>query len=338
MSHRPCFVRPAGFLAVLLAASASLAHHGPGTTGGGVSTPSGEVLPAGRTVLEFGWDYTRFEPEGEESIREKTFAVGSDDAHFDVLSWSLVQTLTLSHGVTDSLQIDLQLAGWYRGEGLRGGHLHSDGRYGFHDFGNVQGAVDTWVSGKWRFSRSRAGRFALQGGVKLPTGRTDFRSEEPAGRVLGLDLQPGSGSVDGRFGLGFNRFLSPRLAVDAGGVYTLRAGSNGFRQGDRFEGGVSLSWRPARDLHAFPRVNLFAEAHAVWIGKNKEEGHGHGGSGLEEVANSGGTVVYLSPGAKVALSESLSLHAAPRIPVSQDLNSVQQEQAFKISVGAQLVL
>ena len=42
------------------AASAALAHHGPGTSGGGSSTASGETLRQGTWELELREDYTAF--------------------------------------------------------------------------------------------------------------------------------------------------------------------------------------------------------------------------------------------------------------------------------------
>src|SRR4051794_24759896 len=48
-------------IVALLVALPALANHGPGTSGGGSSTISGETLKAGHFDLSFRTDYTEFE-------------------------------------------------------------------------------------------------------------------------------------------------------------------------------------------------------------------------------------------------------------------------------------
>ena len=79
--------------------------HGPGTSGGGIMTQSGEVMKPGAVSLEFRIDHTQFEKFTEDEIRTATFKVGNPDhAHFDVLRSSTLETFSLAFGATENLQ------------------------------------------------------------------------------------------------------------------------------------------------------------------------------------------------------------------------------------------
>src|SRR5262245_29772991 len=90
------------------------ADHGPGTTGGSVSTLSGETLPEGQVSLGLRWDYTHFESLNSADIERRTAQVDDEEGHFDALRWSLLQTFEVSYGVLEDLTLSASL-GYYRG-------------------------------------------------------------------------------------------------------------------------------------------------------------------------------------------------------------------------------
>ena len=73
-------------------------------------------------------------------------------------------------------------------------------------------AADTWITAKVRLHHGTAGRLALLAGVKVPTGDDDVRLSN--GERLEPSSQPGTGAVDEQVGLGFSRYLTPRLTLD----------------------------------------------------------------------------------------------------------------------------
>src|SRR5436189_2361379 len=79
----------------LFAATPVHADHGPGTSGGGASTQSGETLKPGKFSVELREDYTEFEDLSVAAIEAKTTRAGS----FDLLDRSFLSTVSISYGI-----------------------------------------------------------------------------------------------------------------------------------------------------------------------------------------------------------------------------------------------
>src|SRR5205814_7785624 len=84
------------------------ANHGPGTSGGGSSTSSGETLKEGAFDFSVREDYTEF----ESISRQEAEARGLRDGDFDALSRSFVTSFNLTYGVTNDFQLGGQI-GYY---------------------------------------------------------------------------------------------------------------------------------------------------------------------------------------------------------------------------------
>jgi len=94
--------------AALAAATIVHADHGPGTSGGGASTQSGETMKPGKFSVELRTDYTEFEHLSSAQIAAKAVKAGD----FDLLDRSFVSTIGLSYGVVENFQVGLTL-GYY---------------------------------------------------------------------------------------------------------------------------------------------------------------------------------------------------------------------------------
>ena len=99
--------------AALASATITRADHGPGTSGGGASTQSGETLKPGKFSLELRTDYTEFEHLSSAQIDAKAAQAGS----FDLLDRSFLSTVGLSYGVAENFQVGLTLGYGRRGPG-----------------------------------------------------------------------------------------------------------------------------------------------------------------------------------------------------------------------------
>jgi hypothetical protein len=301
----------------------TLRDHGPGTSGGGVSTTSGETLKSGAVRAAYRIDYTQFERLSNQDIRDQALEVGGSHAHFDALRWTMLQTLEISFGATDDLELGLTM-GNYRGNDLREGHVHGNGTPGFHEWGDVTGATDPWISAKWRFSRGPEGHWAVFGGVKLPFGDDTERGEgedaplEPA-------LQPGSGTFDVRLGLAYSRWITERVTLDMSAGYTHRTEEDAFKIGDLALVAAALAYRFAEDMRTFPATSVFLEAAVRQLLRNEEDG--------ENVRNSGGTTLFVGTGLRISFSARVAWDVAVQIPVLQHLHDEQQESLFKVSTG-----
>src|SRR5207244_2610404 len=100
------------FAIALLPMSAS-ANHGPGTSGGGSSTASGETLKQGKSEVGFRLDYTQF----EDISRTEAARIAQRTGDFDSLSDSVVATIEAAYGLTDDFQLSGQV-GYYWGSGF----------------------------------------------------------------------------------------------------------------------------------------------------------------------------------------------------------------------------
>ena len=294
---------------------AARANHGPGTSGGGSSTVSGETLRAGGFDLSLRTDVTWY----ESFTRAEAASRAMQHGEFDGLHRSLVETLGIAWGATDDLQVGAQL-GWYRGTGFVA--AEDDGMGGADvATADPRGLTDLWLQAKLRVLRGPGGHLACLAGVKLPTGDDD--EELSDGSELEPSSQPGTGAVDFQFGLAYSRYLSARTTLDASGVYTFRGEHGGFEVGDRLDAGAALAYRLTEDVRHFPNWSLSAELLGVWIGQDEE-----GGARNE---NSGGTTVYLAPGVRGRLNPHVAVSLAPSVPVFQDLDGDQVETRARVA-------
>jgi len=302
-------------LGVLGAASAVHADHGPGTSGGGSATQSGETLKKGKFAVELRTDYTEFEDLSAAEIEAKAAKAGS----FDLLDRSFFSSIGVSYGVLENFQVGLTL-GYYNAVNAREAEFYpGTGETEILTF-NPDGLTDLWLTGKYRFYRGPIGQFALFGGAKFPTGR--FKVTNSDGERVEPSATAGSGSYDGMLGLAYSRFLTARLTLDTSFQYTLRTEADAFRLGDRIDGGLAVAYRFTEDIQKYPQVSAFAEANVRYLFKSKDEG--------ERDPNTGGTAVFITPGFRVGFTPNISFTVSAPLPVVQNLNGEQLKTSFKI--------
>lgn len=313
---------------LLMMTGVALANHGPGTSGGGSSTISGETLNAGQYDLTFRLDFTDFENVSEAEVIAQ---VGQGGDHFDALARSYLTTASLSYGVTDDLEVSGAI-GYYYGQDFISAHTHE------HHEGEEEepplvgtadpnGLTDLWVTAKYRIMKGGPGHLSLIGGVKFPTGRDDV--DDSNNHALEPSSQPGSGAFDFQAGAAYSRYLTERITIDASGVYTFRLEHDDFKVGDRADVGVALAYRLMEDITSFPSVSVFGEALWVWLDHDEEAG--------VDNPNSGGIYLYLSPGVRVRWNNTFSMAVAPAFPVVQDLEGEQVETDYKLTFSLSFV-
>lgn len=303
-----------------LIASVGVAHadHGPGTSGGGASTQSGETLKPGKFSVELRTDYTEFENLSSASIEAKAAKAGG----FDLLDRSFLSTIGVSYGVVENFQVGLTI-GYYNAVKAREAEFDSGtGESEIATF-DPDGLTDLWLTGKYRFYRGPIGSVAVIGGVKFPTGKFDVKNS--AGERVEPSATAGSGSYDGMLGLAYSRFLTSRLTFDASAQYTLRTEADDFKLGDRIDAGMAFAYRFTKDIEKFPQVSAFAEANVRHLVKSEDDG--------ERDPNTGGTVLFLTPGVRVGFTKNLSFTVSAPLPVVQDLNGTQLKTSYKVNGG-----
>src|SRR3982751_4756373 len=158
-------------IAVLVAAFTPvrrcLANHGPGASGGGTFTLSGETLKQGHFELSLREDYSEFEHFSQTAAEERARTGGE----FDALGRGFLTSADFAYGLTDDLQVGGAL-GYFVGRGFIGADQAPDGSI---ETGTAdpEGLTDLALTAKYRVLRGQPGNLALVAGVILPTGRSD---------------------------------------------------------------------------------------------------------------------------------------------------------------------
>ena len=291
------------------------ADHGPGTSGGGSTTQSGETLKPGKFAIEFREEYTEFEDLSRSSIERSAAKAGG----IDLLDRSFFHSVGISYGIVENFQVGVSI-GYYDAVDGREAEFDADeGETEILTF-DPDGVTDLWLSGKYRFYRGPFGNVAIFGGVKFPTGKHNVKNSE--GERLEPSATAGSGSYDGMLGLAYSRFLTSRLTMDTSFQYTLRTEHDDFRLGDRIDAGVAIAYRFTEDIKSYPQFGVVGEALLRHLYRSEEDG--------ENDPNTGGTALFLAPGVRAAFNEYVAATISAPIPVWQDLNGEQLETDFKI--------
>ncbi|QOV89202.1 transporter [Humisphaera borealis] len=295
------------------------ANHGPGTSGGGSATISGETLAQGKWDFSLRHDYTNFQDISRAGAERRALKAGG----FDSISESHLTTGGASYGLTDDLQINASI-GYYKGNGFI--DAEADGGDVESGIADPEGLTDLQFNLKYRLLSGQPGNLSVVGGVIAPTGRDDVALDN--GEVLEPSSQPGTGAWAYQFGVAYSRYLTSHVTIDASGLYTLRTEHDSFEVGDRLDLGVAVAYRLTDSVKQFPNVSVFGEVNAVWLGKDEADG--------AKNDNSGGWTVYLTPGVRVRVNENLAFTVAPSFPVIQELNGEQVETRFKLAATLEL--
>jgi hypothetical protein len=163
-----------------------------------------------------------------------------------------------------------------------------------------------------------AGRFGLQAGLKLPTGKYDVANDN--GDVAERSLQPGTGTTDAIVGAFYSGPLGSKVAW-FGSAYWNHALNEreDYKPGDRFGVDVGMSVPVAAKTSALLQLN------GLW------KGHESGANGEPDVT--GGTFVFLSPGLNVSLAQKTQLYGFVQFPLYQNVRGVQLVADWALAVG-----
>jgi len=318
----PSASNTAAFAAFVLLATASAGSLACSTCGCTLST---DWASQGLTAHS-GWSADlRYDFYDQDELRSGTKRVGRDSLEFpneEEIQLHTVNrdtTLSLDYGAGDwSVTIQLPWLNRYHTTIDEGETEVSTSR--FTEIGDVR------VLGRW-LGLAEAQDWGLKFGLKLPTGRTDvdFESGPTAGEPLDRGLQPGTGSTDlllGAFRFGSFGAESPSTQVDWFGEATVQipvVHDSEFRPGNGANLSAGLRWRGWGAVIPEAQVNARFEQRE---------------SGSEaDVANSGATLVYFSPGVSWAATQGLGFYAFAQVPVYQRVNGLQLEPRWSVSAG-----
>lgn len=172
-------------------------------------------------------------------------------------------------------------------------------------------------------------------GIKLPSGSTDanFNSGAAAGTPLDPSLQIGTGSTDLILG-GFITGTVAEYSWFAQGTVQHAVATKSFA-GDDFHPGDAYS------LNTGIRYAKFGAKFTPMLQLNYIHRSPDTGAAatppdaLTGGAATGGTLVYLAPGALVRVGGGTSVYGFVQLPVYQDVNSLQLSPRYTVTLGVQ---
>jgi hypothetical protein len=351
----------AGACALSLALAApAYAHHPGGASNTGAAGPiitiSAETLEQGHSAIAFLYEYIRFTGLSDAAL----IAAAGQHQHVHSIGSIASPAVSAAFGVTNDFMLSVRVP-YVRRTDIREGHHEHLGGVAFNtvdDRGGSGGIGDATVLGQYRFfnNTATATQAAVLFGLKVPTGRTS--AVDRFGELFETEFQPGSGSWDKLLGLAVTqRFGS--ISLDANVLYVLAGrGAQDTNLGDRFLYNAAISYRvlgaprvepphthahthalshSAEHHHDSPihvhdpappkpqwAIDLVLEANGEW--------HDKEATGGVRDANSGGNVVYLSPGLRVSYG-SVSGFATIGLPVVNDMNGLQAKASYRAFAG-----
>jgi hypothetical protein len=234
------------------------------------------------------------------------------------LSLSVPHVVRQSHSVGDAVALPLQTD---KGEGI--GDITTTIRY------NHKHYIDESIIA-----------LSIAAGIKLPTGKDDIAL--PSGDYLDAHLQPGTGTTDFIIG-GSGLWSLDRFGIVANLNYNIVSGTGApssnkghHKFGNYFYGDVTVRYRIIPSDISESNLSLL-----LGIG-----GEFHAKETLNDVpiSASGETIIYITPGIKYILSQSISADALIQLPIYQNLGwdpaaqENQRGQAYRIIAGLQYTL
>jgi hypothetical protein len=172
--------------------------------------------------------------------------------------------------------------------------------------------------------------FSLIIGTKLPTGRTTVRND--SGERAELTLQPGNGSWDGIVGLSYVQSFSVAtlrretalapLFFTALGRFPIGVGKFGYRPGGELFLNFGVSYPILRKLDLLAQVNFHYR-------DRDDVGHAPG----VEHADSGREEIFLSPGLRYHLTDTLAVYALVQVAAYRRVNGIQLTSDWNFTSG-----
>ena len=186
----------------------------------------------------------------------------------------------------------------------------------------ANGLGDVRLLARYQFHREASQSWSVQFGLKLPTGgfNQNFAEGPQAGERLDRGLQLGTGTAN--LILGASWFSRPATNLGAFMQATLEqplATRTDFLPSSSLNLSGGVRWLNSSRFTPQLQLNI------------KTETREHGAEA--DTDNSGGTLVYLSPGVTAELSQQANAFVFVQLPVYQRVNGLQLEPRWLLSVG-----
>lgn len=339
--------------ALLALASPAFADHGGasglGQGGSSLDVLSPDTLDEGGFAAGFRLSVTNPDSRSDAELA----ALAGQHVHAHDTDYNLSAAAGLAYGMTHRLTLSAELPFIRRDDLREGAHSHSGGMATNHveDLGTVAGIGDASLLAKYRLTGDTGPGVAVIAGIKLPTGSTHRHSLD--GERLETEHQPGTGSWDPILGAAVGT-RAGAMRINASALYQFSGkGAQHTRIGDRFKGGIALSHRFGPSEHHHDDVADHHEVHDHDSDHEHAHAHAHGHASLDAFIEltgewegrqtiagaaeweSGGTTVWLAPGARYNSASGISAALSVGVPVWQRIRDSHPDNGYRaaLSIG-----
>ncbi len=296
---------------------------------GPIVTVSATPLGKGRWAVGARSEYVKFDDFGDGELA--ALAASGEEVHStDDL---LAVFVGVGYGVTDDLTLSARIP-YVRRTDIREGHLE-DGEPEAHEHGDSDGVGDLTLFGQYRFFSANDWDAALLAGLKTPTGETDEKDDDD--ERFETEHQPGSGSWDPMLGVAVTRRWG-RICLDANVLYAFTTeGSQDTTLGDilNYNFAVSTRLNAERKHDHADHVAEHSHSHLLWDLILELNGEWHDRDKVERVSdrNSGGTLIYLSPGVRLTVHERFAGYMSVGVPIHEASRGEQHDTEYRVILG-----
>lgn len=293
-----------------------------------IVTQTGITLPAGMWAGGVLTQFTSFNSASDAKLLDlKNNAI--DDAHGDVhtLKSFLQPSAFAAYGVTDNWTLGIRLPYTQR-FGVRSPSEEGDA---VNRQGNPGGFGGVSLFSQYRFFRSadNSNHLSLVLGLKTASGATGVKTNQ--GEIFESHSQPSGGSWNPSAGFSFTRAMG-KVSLDSSILYTVTtSGTQKTDLGDTFDYNFALSYAIVGTASnaLFSSSNnapwtAVLELNGVWQDRQKT-------TGLGTNPNSGGNIVYISPGIRYSGGKSWNTALSIGTPIIKDTNGYQSPPDYRIT-------
>ncbi|MGR9012568.1 MAG: transporter [Gammaproteobacteria bacterium] len=316
--------------AFALYSGTTLADHG--SLGFGIGTASPIITQPGITLPANMWatgvitQFSEFDSASDQKLLDLKNS-GNEDVHS--INTYLQPSVFAAYGLTDDLTFGIKVPYVLR-SGVRSPNL-DEGSNAIDKLGAPHGFGDVSFFTQYRFfhSADNLNHAAVTVGLKAPTGETALTNNQ--GTLFETHHQPGSGSWNPSAGVSFTRLMGS-FSFDTNVLYTVATkGAQGTDMGDNFGYNLALSYAfgaPARN--AFFAASNNAPWTAVLELNGERQDRQKFSTGLYD-RNSGGNIVFISPGIRYSGGKHWNTALSIGTPIVKDLNGYQTTPDYRIT-------
>ena len=319
MLQKTCYISLIAILllsCIIIMHKSAEAHHGEVSSafgpGAPIETASPLALGKGRYLIYEKFEYVPFEykehaePENIDTFTffNTVFGYGVTDALsvYGILPFAIKEQDSL--GTSDGFG-DLGLIVQY---GFKLGER--DGIRGLYNYGPEDSYGAPYSTNDLKMS--------VLVGFSVPTGTTS--NHDNKGDIFPMGMQPGFDAPSFNFGFAALKMLFPHFTMTGDTSLTVFTRQNEGKSGNETRFNVAGGYEIYEKKNGLlSRLDVIAESNFLHLTKDKDENG-------EETDNSGGKILYLSPGLRATFGKHVSVGALIKLPTWKDLNEESKQQ------------